>query len=272
MAKVDEYLYEVKLFAMHAVVFFNYFKILSFIILFQACNIDDRQSPPIQFNVSELSDIEEVDGGVWVYEGIRSLEAGDIIVRPNINLLPGTAFVPNGRNFGHAAIVTQGSTHADPDSMMAGAMIFESHAKRVDREFQLREIEGIAHHERLIWHNDSFDTPYAGTRYRLRLNIPQHQKDSIIAFVRAQQGSYSNWNAMKRFPDMPFIEEAVENGYRLHWADNTHWYCSLLIWQAVFYVTGIDIDPNGGYYAYPNDLIKSPHFDNKPGFVGRARF
>lgn len=252
--------------------FFSYFKALGLIVLLQACTSDAALQSDMRFNASYLIEKEAIEDDVWVYEGIQSLEEGDIIVRPNVNLLPGTAFVPNGRDFGHAAIVTRGSTHAVADSMMAGAMIFESHAKRVPPAFQLREIEGIAYHDRLIWHNDNFDARYTGTRYRLRLNIPQHQKDSIIAFVREQQGSYSNWNAMKRFPDMPFIEEAVDNGNRLHWADNTHWYCSLLIWQTVLYVTGIDIDPNGGYYAYPNDLIHSPHFDNKPGFVGRARF
>ncbi len=253
-------------------VFFRYFKMLGIAFIFSACAMDSVLESDLRFTYSDIVDIEHIDSSVWVYEEINSLEVGDIIVRPNVNLLPGTAFVPNGRDFGHAAIVTRASTHPNPDSMMAAAMIFESHAKRVPRDFQLREIAGISYHERLIWHNDNFDAKYSGTRYRLRLDIPQHQKDSIISFVRAQQGSYSNWNAMKRFPGIPFIEASIQDGKHMHWADNTHWYCSLLIWQAVLYVTGIDIDPIGGYYAYPNDLIKSPHFDNRPGHVGRARF
>ena len=77
---------------------------------------------------------------------------------------------------------------------------------------------------------------------------------------------------MKRFPGNPEIEQMVETGTRDNWADNTHWYCSLIIWQAVLYVTGIDLDANGGYFVYPNDLVASPYFDNSSEHTGRARF
>ncbi|MFW5793335.1 MAG: hypothetical protein ACOCWC_03555, partial [Bacteroidota bacterium] len=70
----------------------------------------------------------------------------------------------------------------------------------------------------------------------------------------------------------PEIDLMVEKGLRRNWADNDHWYCSLLIWQAVLYVSGIDLDSNGGYFVYPNDLIASPYFNNENGFKGRTRF
>lgn len=207
-----------------------------------------------------------------VYEGVSDLRKGDILVKPNLNFLPGTAQHQGGWFFGHAAIVTIGAIHNNTDSLLAGAMIFESHASDVPVTHQLREVPGLVISPDKTLHNVSFAAKYRGSRYRLRLNIPENQIDSIIAFVREQKGDYSNWNAMKRFPDTPNISYSVATGERANWADNTHWYCSLLIWQAVLYVTGIDIDPNGGYYVYPNDMIVSAHFDNVDSIVGRARF
>ena len=217
------------------------------------------------------SETEEVTH-LWSHTGINELRPGDIIVKPNINLLPGSSFVEGGWGYGHAALVTKGASHAHPDSLLSVSMIFESHARPLHRIHQLREVPGFLLSGDPVLHNDHFGPQYSGNRYRLRLNLTETQIDSIIAFVRSQKGSYSSWNAMKRFPGIPHIEQLVQEGKRDHWADNTHWYCSLLVWQAVLYVTGIDLDPNGGYFVYPNDLIASPYFNNTPEFTGRARF
>lgn len=236
---------------------------LIIVILFYSCHsktgtIDD----PSPVNTSKE----------WVHEGINELRRGDIIVKPNVNLLPGTSFIEGGWGYGHAAIVTVGARQHHPDSLLAAAMIFESHARPVHRVHQLREVPGYIISTDPVLHNDNFGPEYTGHRYRLRLNIPETQIDSVIAFVRSQKGSYSSWNAMKRFPGIPHIEQLVKDGKRENWADNTHWYCSLLVWLAVLYVTGFDLDPNGGYYVYPNDLIASPYFKNTTDFNGRARF
>jgi hypothetical protein len=212
------------------------------------------------------------DAPAWCFEGIDELRKGDILVRPNLNILPGTTYMPRGWGFGHAAIVTSGAAHPDPDSMLMKSFIFESHARDVPRIYQLREIRGYVVHPDPAFSNESFGSRYSGERYRLRLNIPESQIDSIIDFVRSQKGSYSSWNALKRFPGTDGIDIRVAEAERENWADNSHWYCSLLIWQAVLYVTGIDIDANGGYYVYPSDLINSPRFDNTPGFIARAKF
>lgn len=206
------------------------------------------------------------------YEGINELRKGDIIVKPNLNILPGTAFISEGWGFGHAAIVTRGAINSHPDSLLKQTIIFESHARDVPQFHQLREISGHVLHPDPAFCNTNFSPRYTGSRYRLRLNIEENQIDAIIDFVRSQKGSYSSWNAMKRFPGMPGIEKMVEDGIRDNWADNTHWYCSLLVWQAVMYITGIDLDANGGYYVYPSDLIASPYFDNTPEFKARVKF
>jgi hypothetical protein len=212
------------------------------------------------------------DRASWAVEGITDLKKGDILVKPNLNVLPGTAYVEGGWGYGHAAIVTEGFTHSNPDSLLANSWIFESHARDVAQYHQLREIQGYVLHDQAAFRNDTFGPRYKGNRYRLRLNIPESQIDSIISFMRSQKGAMSSWNSMKRFPGMREIENMVTKGTKGNWADNTHWYCSLLVWQAILYVTGIDLDPNGGYFVYPSDLISSPYFDNSDDFVGRARF
>ncbi|MBE0663692.1 MAG: hypothetical protein IH597_14650 [Bacteroidales bacterium] len=245
------------------------FQFLFYSILLGSCLSDEDkhryepQSEAIKAQ-NEASDL--------AYAGISELRKGDIIVKPNLNILPGTSFVEGGWGYGHAAIVTVGAKNMSADSLLASCMIFESHARPVHRIHQLREVPGFIISDDPAIHNNTFAPRFAGNRYRLRLNITESQVDSIIAFVRSQKGSYSSWNAMKRFPETPEVELLVNEGKRASWADNTHWYCSQLIWQSVYYVTGIDLDPNGGYFVYPSDLISSPWFDNTRDFEGRARF
>ncbi len=249
----------------------NYCKItiisLQILVLFIILSCSDMQEKN-----ALLPGYPNADINTWAYDGINELIKGDIIVKPNLNILPGTAYMPGGWGFGHAAIVTRGARNPHADSLLANSMIFESHAKDVPRIHQLREIQGYVLDENPYFHNDTFGPDFTGNRYRLRLNIPESQIDSIIDFVISQKGSYSSWNAMKRFPDMPEIQEMVDKGIRANWADNTHWYCSLIIWQAVLYVTGIDIDANGGYFVYPSDMVASPYFDNVQDFRSRVRF
>ncbi len=197
------------------------------------------------------------------------LKPGDILVRPNLNLLPGSAFVPNGSGFGHAALVVKGYAHQNIDSLLAGVQIIESIAKDVPRGFQIRQISGYSRHRLTILNNVNFGSKYSGNRYRLRLELSEAQIDSIIAFAMKQRNDLSSWNASKRFPDSNFVPDSLY----ANWADNNTWYCSLLVWQAIYYVTKIDLDPNGGYMVYPNDLISSPYFDAQPAAeTGRLRF
>ncbi len=205
-------------------------------------------------------------------EGITELKRGDILVRPNLNLFPGTSIVPSGMGFGHAALVVTGYRHTHVDSLLAGVQIIESIARDVSTDYQIREISGLVKSRFDALNNDNFDGRYAGNRYRLRLNLPEAQIDSILHFAQAQKGDRSAWNASKAFPGNSFNDSLVRLGLRQNWADNDTWYCSHLVWQSVFYVTGKDIDVNEGYMVYPNDLINADIFDNTPTFSGRMRF
>lgn len=223
---------------------------------------------PYESAIEDKATIHEV----FAVEIIHELLPGDIIVRPNLGFLPGSTVVQRGSGFGHAALVIKGFKHADIDSLLAGTIIVESIAKDVSQEFQVRQIQALKRHRMDAFNNTNFDQRYAGNRYRLRLPLTTNQLEKLIAFAIQQQGDRSAWNACKRFPDDPFADSLAREGFRLSWADNSIWYCSLLVWQSVLYATGLDIDVNGGYMVYPNDLINSPLFDNKDGHTGRTRF
>lgn len=195
------------------------------------------------------------------------LKKGDILVRPNLNILPGTSLVDGGKNYGHAAIVVKGFKHWHPDSLLAGTIIIESIAKDVPAEFQVREIKALVSNRMESFDNHNFDNRYQGHRYRLRLPLSEKETDSIVAFARSQKGKLSSWNASKYFP-----ANADNNNPSLKLLKNETWYCSLLVWQSVYNVSGIDLDHSGGYMAYPNDLINSPYFDSLPDGEGRLRF
>jgi hypothetical protein len=195
------------------------------------------------------------------------LKKGDILVRPNLNILPGTSAVDGGKNYGHAAIVVKGYRHWHPDSLLAGTIIIESIAKDVPAEFQVREIKALVSSRMESFDNHNFDNRYQGHRYRLRLLLSEKETDSIIAFAQSQKGKLSSWNASKYFP-----AKVENNNTASALLKNETWYCSLLVWQSVFNVTGIDLDHSEGYMAYPNDLIRSPYFDSLPDGEGRLRF
>ena len=230
------------------------------VIFFGGCNELTTQNQ-VQSNTNQSATS-------WCVEGVTEFKRGDFLVKPNINFLPGSAQVPDGITFGHAVIVSEGYKHEDPDSLLSHIKIIESVSLDVPPEFQVREINALNYDRNLAKRATSFDKKYTGFRYRLRLNLSDEQIDSLIAFARDQKGDLSYWHAMKSFPDNILAIDSA----RTNWADNSNWYCSLLVWQAVYYVTGIDLDVNQGYEVYPNDLIANPVFDNRDGFIGRARF
>lgn len=219
--------------------------------------------------ISDTANAEQiVVGSVLKANGDTiELKRGDILVRPNLNLLPGSSFVANGKNFGHAALVVKGYKHTNVDTLLAGAVIVESIAKDVPAAFQVREINAMVSSRMEAFDNHNFGNSYVSNRYRLRLQLSKTQVDSIVDFALSQKGKLSSWNASKYFPVAP--EQQTVAGSLMK---NETWYCSLLVWQSFLNVTGIDLDPNGGYMVYPNDLINSPYFDQLPEGEGRIRF
>lgn len=210
-----------------------------------------------------------VENENWCIDGITDLKPGDILVKPNINMLPGSSNKSNGWTFGHAALVVKGYKSENIDTLLSHVVIIESIARDVPQPYQVREIAGYVENKNLALNCTSFGPKINGNRYRLRLKLSDSQIDSIIAFAREQKNDESCWNAMKSFPD----DVPPPGSTRKNWADNSQWYCSLLVWQSFYYVTGIDLDANGGYEVYPDDLVASKYFDiGNDHFPSRAKF
>jgi hypothetical protein len=197
---------------------------------------------------------------------LTELQPCDILVKPNLNILPGTTFVGNGDQFGHAVLVIRGGADTNESSLLAKTIIFESQATDVPAEYQLRQIAAYLPGEDYRFAFNSFSPGRLGNLYRLRMDLTHAQRESIISYVLGKDNDLSSYRAMKRFiPAAGSLSSPAKKP--------EYWYCSLLIWQAFYDVLGIDIDANQGVYVYPNDLINSPYFNDEPGrYEKRVRF
>ncbi len=191
--------------------------------------------------------------------GITSLLPGDILVKPNHNWIPETSMVKGGKGFGHAAIVIKGASDTNVVRLLEKAVIFESQAREVAYEFQLRTAPGYSKGTDFRTANVNFGEQNSNYRYRLRADISEKQKQEIIDFILKQDPDTSCWRSLKE-TQIPFKGSDAEN----HLKDKNHWYCSLLIWQAFYTVAGIDLDSNQGTMVFPNDLVTCKLFENTP--------
>lgn len=190
-----------------------------------------------------------------------TLRKGDILVRPNWSWLPGSFPLEGGRKFGHAAVVTEDCSGKTIEAVLAKAPVIEAlfydQATRrfvFDKEGQIRE--GKA--------DMSFGLKFKGMRYRLRSNLPEEKKDSLIRFLEKQLGGGYDLFSLKQSGATAGIGRgALQN------RENASWNCATLIWEAYYLAAGTDIDSNQGWQVFPSDMIASPHFD-LPG--GRIRF
>jgi hypothetical protein len=191
---------------------------------------------------------------------LTELQRCDILVKPNLCIFPGMLHLPGGVLLGHAAIVIEGAIDTGEVELMRKAVLFESQARDVPGPYQLRLTPGYAPGDDYSYANYSFGPEMLGDLYRLRLDLSEVQKDSIIAWILDKDEDLSSYRACKDFGSSPG-------------KPSEYWYCSLLIWQAFYNVLGIDLDADQGLYVYPNDLVYSKYFDEEPGKnVKRVRF
>jgi len=187
-----------------------------------------------------------------------SLKKGDILVRPNFNLLPGSYPINAGRMFGHAAIVIADVSGKSVDEVLAKASIIEAvvfdqktRSFIFDKKEQVRETKAII----------SFGSRFKGIRYRLRMNLTDQQTEDLIQFLKNQlDGGYSIFTVKK------FVYSDSEKKVALR---NLNWHCASIVWQAFYQATGVDVDENEGFVVYPADIIASKYFDLSGG---RTRF
>jgi hypothetical protein len=184
---------------------------------------------------------------------VTEFRPGDILVKANHNWLPGTAQVFGGKGFGHAALVIEGAQDTDILRLLNKTIVFESHARDVPPEYQLRKAPAYLQGDDFRTASITFGPQNLGFCYRLRSGLSEIQIRKLINFVSAQDNGTSCWRAQKRFSENMANQTTPQGG---------SWYCSLLIWQAYYTIFGIDLDPNGGVMVYPNDLIAGKYFDN----------
>jgi hypothetical protein len=177
---------------------------------------------------------------------LTELKRGDLLVKPNHNWFPGSAWVEGGTSFGHIAIVVEGATGNSAEDVLQKAIILESQARNVPAEYQLRKVNAYRPGFDYRFDNYSFDPSKAPYRYRLRPELTTEQFDSLIAFMESHLNGISSWRAQKKYTtDYPPVAGQ----------SNSYWYCSMIIWQAFYTVLGIDTDVNRGVIVYPNDII-----------------
>lgn len=87
------------------------------------------------------------------------------------------------------------------------------------------------------WNSTSGAIIYA--RYALWApNMTTANRNAIINYMRNQIGESYNFSSSK--------------------TDESQWYCSKLQWMAYKKILNIDIDCDGGYWVFPNDIKNSP--------------
>ncbi len=199
---------------------------------------------------------------------LTELQAGDILVKPNHNWLPGSSLIEGGNGFGHAVLVIEGAQGNSAIDVLRKARIFESQAHQLPDAFQLRAAPGYLQGNDYRFANVNFGEQNAGFRYRLRIPMTDGQRDSIIRFVMQQDNDISCWRSQKLFRAAGTDQKSF-----CQQASNKHqWYCSLLVWQAFYTIMHIDLDSNGGWMVYPGDLVAHPIFDNQNEEKRRIRF
>jgi hypothetical protein len=233
-----------------------------FVVMAVACNSTVEENIVTDTNTGEERTLPAILNDTLTE--LTELRRGDILVKPNHNWLPGTAWVKGGSDFGHAMIVTKGATGENAIEVLSQSVIIESHARSVPPEFEIRMTKAYNPDTDYRFDNTSFAPAKAGYRYRLRPQLPDEQIDSVLAFIIRQEDGLSSWRAQKNY---------VGHAELTNTNHQTYWYCSHLIWQAFYTVLNIDLDPNGGVIVYPNDLVASPFFQNdQSNPVQRVRF
>ncbi|MBK7097314.1 MAG: hypothetical protein IPH58_01755 [Sphingobacteriales bacterium] len=99
----------------------------------------------------------------------------------------------------------------------------------------------------------SFNKKFKGIRYLLRYPLTGGQADSLVLFLNDAKGGDYNLISFKTVNKLKFFNGNVGN--------QLSWNCVSLVWAAYKTVVNIDLDANGGYFLFPNDVLCSVVFD-----------
>jgi hypothetical protein len=228
-----------------------------FICIFSFLTFNCTSKVPYGFSERNITSTMKVGNGVKF-----SLKPGDILVRPNLNWLPGSSEVDSGRNFGHAAIVITGAEGTTVEEVMNKATVVEAYLfDQATRRFvfgsknQVRKVPAII----------PFGNRFRGIRYRLRMSLTEDQINAIVKFTNEQIGIGDYTFLSLKTPLLRFIANRNKEQDQIC----NKWHCASFVWFAYYDLAGIDLDSNGGECIFPNDLINAKIFDQPEG---RLRF
>lgn len=204
----------------------------------------------------ELKQVVEISGASKF-----ELRKGDILVRPNWGWLPGSFPAPEGRKFGHVAVVAEGALGNSVDEALKKAKVIEAlFYDQATKKFQFSKKDQVRETTAYV----SFGEKFKGIRYRLRLELTNAQADSLICFLHNQlNGGYSILSLKKRASRIDERKKYLQD------TKNENWHCAALVWEAFYLAKGVDIDANRSLFVYPADIVASPLFDLPDG---RVRF
>lgn len=174
---------------------------------------------------------------------------GDILARPNWYLLPGSEIVPEGRKYGHAAVIINNCSGKNVDEALEKADVIEAlFFDQKTRKFQWHKEDQIRIEKAAV----SFGKRFTGIRYLLRTHLNDSEADSLVVFLKNQlDGGYSLFSEKKNIPEPKAFSELK----------SCNWHCASLVWEAFRIVKHIDLDANGGKHIYPSDIIACKRFD-----------
>lgn len=138
-----------------------------------------------------------------------------------------------GEGGGHSAIVTRldNSSVVGGNFMDYGTWSMEAVGKKANNNDEVQERA-----TRIYWIDDA-DARDVYVRYHP--SASWYERSNAIAYARAQNDDGYNAFAPKWW--------------------RYSWYCSKLVWAAYGEATGDDLDPNWGYWVFPEDLEASGH-------------
>lgn len=89
------------------------------------------------------------------------------------------------------------------------------------------------------------------------------QREPAIKY-RKYDAAYGLWvpsvSALQRYRALLYSRSHLGQPYNIlaSKSNQYEWYCSKLAWASYRYITGIDLDADGGYWVWPVDLINDP--------------
>ncbi len=175
-------------------------------------------------------------------EKILIAEPGDILARPNSNMLPGSENRFWGGLTGHIALVVKGGIFSNMDENLGEIEVVEA---------RLFNRHPFSYENRVVRNKASvhFGKRYCGRRYLLKMHVKEKEMSEINNFINREKSKHYNLLSSKE--------------------DTTIYNCATFVRRLVKETMNYDIDCNKGRVIFPNDIINNPIFDTSEN---RVRF